>query len=270
MPDGNSLPYLGDITITQKLPSDGSTVVVTITWTVKAIRPSVIEVYTMFGPSAGNLLDLGYLRDTVATTTSPITVPVPGANRNPLLYIGLAPRNLESDGITKTDEMVDASGEPQPWENFVTQRGLNVTYAPGPPSSKFPPPNVQAQSFVKTLNNNDYILVSVSAANSDGYNLIVNSGGTDEAQQHSDDGSFPPVPTIPGRAYSFRAEEHNTGSGQNAPGWSLFSTPITVIANPRVRSLRTFLSISGVLNQGAGVRRYTLNTVGSTRIMMGL
>jgi hypothetical protein len=262
MADGSSLPYLGNITITPRLPSDGIKVYVTITWTVQAIRPDKVQLYALFGSSAANLLDLGQLFDTVAANISSATIPLPATNRNPFLYIGVAPRNYEN-GVP-TDSMVDASGEPQGWDNFVTQQGLNITYT-NPPPPTLPPPNIQAQSFVKTLTANDYLSVTVSGANSDNYNLIVNTDGTDNAQQNSSNGNYPPIPSVPGKAYALRAEQHIKGYG-----WSPFSTPITVIANPRVRSLRTFLSISGVLHPGTRVRQYAAANRNSTGIMMGL
>ena len=263
MPDDSSLPYLGDITIAPKLPSDGTTVFVTITWTVKAIQPSKVEVYAVFG-SAGSLL--AYRWDSVAPNVSPITVRITGANRNPLLYIGVAPRELKADG-TPADEMVDASGEPQPWESFVTQAGLKITYTNQPPPPKLPPPNVQAQSFVKTLHTNDYLSVTVSGSNAGDYHLIVNSNGSDGPQLEKSDGHFPPIPSVPGRTYALRAQQYYKGITDGTDPWSPFSTPIVVVANARVRSLRTFLSISGVLNPGTGVRQYA---AGSTRRMMGV
>jgi hypothetical protein len=259
----DSLPYLGDITITQKLPSDGSTVPVAISWTVKSIRPSVIEIYAVF-QSGGSLLN--NLLDTVATSWSPITVRVPNANRNPTLYVGVAPRNLEADGVTKTDEMVDATGEPQKWETFVTEGKVNVTYTNQPPTT-LSPPNIQVQSFVKTLHTNDYLSVTVSGANASDYHLIVNSGGSDGPQMEKSDGNFPPVPSVPGKTYALRAQQYYKGVTDGTDPWSPFSTPILVVANARVRSVRTFLSISGVLNPGTGVRQFAGS---STRGMMGV
>ena len=43
----DSLPYLGDISITPTLPCAADSVLVKIAWTVKAARPSVVEVYAL-------------------------------------------------------------------------------------------------------------------------------------------------------------------------------------------------------------------------------
>ena len=264
MPD-DSLPYLGDITIKPKLPSDGNTVFVTITWTVQSIRPSLIEIYALFGPSAGNLLHLGQLRDTVATNASPITIPVTGADYNPFLYIGVAPRNLESDGITKTDEMVDASGEPQSWESFASQEGLNIIYTTPPPQPRPVPPHVSVTGVPRSLNQGDLITVTVTASNADTYNMIEHEDGSDNAQLSNSTGVFT-VPSTPGKRYTFRAEQRNRDSRL----WSLFSVPTPFIGPPRLRSLSSFLSLSGVLTHGTGVRQYASRTNGSIRAMMGL
>ncbi len=262
MSDG-SLPYLGNITITPKLPSDGNKVFVTITWTVQSIRPSVIEIYALFGSSAANLLDLGQLFDTVATNASPVTVPLSGANYNPFLYIGVAPRNL--DGITKTDEMVDASGELQPWESFASQEGLNIIYTTPPPQPRPAPPHVSVTAVPKTLNQGDLITVTVTASNADAYNMIEHEDGSDNAQLSNNTGVFV-VPSTPGKRYTFRAEQRNRDSRL----WSLFSVPTPFTGPPRLRSLSSFLSLSGVLTHGTGVRQYASRTHGSIRAMLGL
>ncbi len=264
MSDG-SLPYLGDITITPKLPSDGNKVFVTITWTVQSIRPSVIEIYALFGSSAANLLDLAQRFDTVATNASPVTIPLTGANYNPFLYIGVAPRNLEGDGITKADEMVDASGELQPWESFASQEGFNITYTTPPPQPRPAPPHVSVAGVSKTLNQGDLITVTVTASNADAYNMIEHEDGSDNAQLSNNTGVFV-VPSTPGKSYTFRAEQRN----RDSKVWSLFSVPTPFIGPPRLRSLRSFLSLSGVLAPGTGVRQYAIRTSSSIRSMMGL
>jgi hypothetical protein len=143
---------------------------------------------------------------------------------------------------------------------------VNVTYTNQPPTS-LSPPNVQAQSFVKTLHTNDYLSVTVSGPNADDYHLIVNSGGSDGAQMEKSDGHYPPIPSVPGQIYALRAQQYVKGVSDGTDPWSPFSKPITLTANARVRSVRVFLSISGVLNPGTGIRQYA---GGSTRGMMGL
>ena len=146
---------------------------------------------------------------------------------------------------------------------------MNITYT-SPPTFHPPPPVVQVASIAKTLGAGDYLDVTVIGSNSDSYNLIVNVDGADDAQRNSSDGRFPPIPSTPGKEYFLRAEQHNKGSAGGAPMWSPFSQPTAIIAVSRVRAVRNFLGLSGVLNPGTGVRQYASRTAGSIRIMMGL
>ncbi len=263
----DSLPYLGDIAITPKLPCTDDIVHVTVTWTVKSIQPNVVEIYAYFGTIEGNLLDRGNIIGTYSPAQALVSFAFTRINHDPFLYIGVAPRNVE-DGLV-TDTMPDATGEPTPWDNLVTKQGMEITYT-HPPQHQVPPPVVQVSSIVKTLWAGDHLEVTVIGANSDRFNLIVSEGGQDDAQISSSDGTFPPIPSTPGKKYFLRAEQHNKGSGSYPPAWSLFSTPTPIVALPHVRSLRSFLAISSVLKPGASVRQYTGGTGGSTRAMMGI
>jgi hypothetical protein len=268
MPDDSSLPYLNNITIKPTLPSDGNHVTVSITWTVQSIRPDQVQIYRLFGPSSPALIDTGNLVWTAATNVAmPLVLTFSGANFNPILNVCVAPRTLVNGSVS--DTMVDASGEESSWDNFITQEAFAMTYTTPPPPPKPAPPQVVPTPYIKTLTTPDHIDIATTASNCDGYNLIVNIDGGDTPQLSNSQGQFS-IPSTPGRRYAFRAEQHNKGSDVIPPSWSLFSTPVVLVAPPRTRSIRAFLNISGILQQGTGIRQYTIPTQGSTRTMMGL
>jgi hypothetical protein len=263
----DSLPYLGDISVTPTIPCVGDSVPIKIAWTVKSSQPNVVEIYAYFGIVEGNLLDKGNLVRTFQPGQTPVTLTFTSTNHDPFLYIGVAPRTVENGQVT--DTMPDASGEPTGWDNLVTKQGMNITYT-APPQQKALPPAVQVASIVKTLSAQDHLDVTVIGSNSDNYNLIVNSDGQDQVQRSSNNGIFPSIPSIPGKQYLLRAQQHNKGSATIPRMWSAFSTPTLIVASPRVRSLRMFLVISGVLKPGTTVREYAASTQASTRTMMGV
>jgi hypothetical protein len=267
MADGSSLPYLGDISITATLPSVGDSFPVKIAWTVKSARPSKVEVYASFAATEGSLLDKGSLVHTYEPDQAPLTLTLTSANHYPYLWIGVAPRMVENGDLI--DKIPDATGEPTEWEHLASTQRITITYT-SPPQQKPPPPSVQVASIVKTLSAQDHLDVTVIGSNSDNFNLIVNSNGQDQAQRSSGNGIFPGIPAVPGERFLLRAQQHNKGSGTNAVMWSLFSTPTPIVASPRVRSLRIFLVLSGVLNPGTAVRQYAATAKASTRTMMGI
>ena len=263
----SSLPYLGNIAITPKLPCAGDQVHVTVSWSVQSVRPNTVEVYAYFGIVESNLWDRGNIVSSYQPGQASVSLTFTSTNHDPFLYIGVAPRNVENGQVTET--MPDASGELQGWENFATEQGMNITYT-SPPTYHPPPPVVKVSSIPKTLEAGDHLDVTVLGSNSDSYNLIVRVDGEDDAQRNSSDGTYPPIPSIPGKEYFLRAEQHNKGTSGGVPAWSPFSTPTPIVAVPRVRAVRNFLGLSGVLNPGTGVRQYASRTVGSTRTMLGI
>jgi hypothetical protein len=265
MPD-SSLPYLGDIAITPKLPCVGDKVQVAVSWSVQSVRPNIVEIYAYFGIVESNLWDRGNIVESYQPGQTPITLTFTRVNHDPFLYIGVAPRNVENGQVT--DTMPDASGEMQSWDNFASEQGMTITYT-SPPIYQVPPPIVQAVSVPKTLGAGDHLDVTVIGGNSDSYNLIVNDG-EDEAQRGSSDGLFPGIPSTPGTRYFLRAQQHNKGSAGGPPMWSAFSKATPIVAVARMRAVRNFLSLSGVLNPGTGVRQYASRSADSIRTMMGL
>ena len=100
-------PYLHNITIKPTLPSDPGSVVVTFEWDVGPRPPDIVQIYALFGPSDGGLPPnlAGTLQP---DAPMPIAIAITGANRNPLLHIGLAPRLAEGDGLAET--MINVQG----------------------------------------------------------------------------------------------------------------------------------------------------------------
>ena len=266
----NSLPYLVEVTITPPSASYNHTgdliVGFTVRWKVGAIRPDLVEIYRQFG-SDSELLDLGNRIAIEPTDQSLVTLSIPAFDRIPSLYLGVAPRTVV-DGST-TETMVDASGEPQPWDQFATEGGYSIAYPPAPPSSLFPPPKVEVSSSVKTLTSNDQINITVIAtiASVDQYQVIVNFKGDDLPQLNSNDPWFS-IPSVPGGVYTVKAQQR--GVNFNGDPWSAWCAPVPYVASQRARSLRVFLNNSGVLKSGVTVRQYAQNDKGSTRSMMGL
>jgi hypothetical protein len=196
-----------------------------------------------------------------------VNVTIPAFDRDPTLYLGVAPRTLE-DG-TPTDNMVDASGDSKPWDQFALTSFFQMSYPAVPPGSGIAPPNLQAVSIPRTLTSNDHIDVTVipTLSEADQFNIIVHHNGSDQPQQDSDQPWFT-FPSVPGDSYAIKAQQK--GVNFNGDPWSAWCVPKVIVANQRTRLLRVFLSDSGVLTSGGTVRQYAQNAEGSTRSMMGI
>jgi hypothetical protein len=254
---GASQPYLLNVTISQPLAkynSSGDLLVnFTVRWEVGPTPPDSVQIYTEFGSDTA-LLDLGSLLAERPPDQSLVSVSLPGANRNPRLFVGVAPRT---------------SGDDDSWDSFVTEGGFSVTYPAPPPTSGFPPPSVEVSSAVKTLTSNDQLEITVIATVNpvDQYQVIVNFDGDDLPQLNGNDPWFS-IPSVPGGVYAVKAQQR--GVNFDGDPWSRWCIPERVVAKQRVRSLRVFLSISNVLKPDVGVRQYADSENGSIRRTMGI
>jgi hypothetical protein len=258
-------PYLNDVAIEPKLPSDGTTLTLTISW-VKgpawfAAPPGLVEIYALFGASSVDLT--GHRINSFTVDASPIAVTLDASNRNPNLYVGVAPR------ITGeyAEMMPDASGELQTWESFMTTAGFQINYVAQPSSSPTAVPTLMASAHPKTLSGNDHIDAWVRGGGSD-FNLRYGLKAPPSEQLGDANGNFS-FDTIPEKFYLLTAQQRgHTNDGRDP--WSPWSQPITLATPPRFRSLRRFLSASNVLAFGTKVAQYTRKTNDSVRRMMGL
>jgi len=254
---GKSEPYLSDVSVTQPVASfqsNGDLIVrFTVKWKVGSTPPDSVQIYSEFGSDSA-LLDLGNLVVDQSPDQSLVTITLSGANRNPQLFVGVAPR---------------ISDDENSWDSFVTERGFPITYPAPSPSSLFPPPKVEVSSAVKTLTSNDQLIITVIATVNpvDQYQVIVHFGGDDLPQPGSSNPVFS-IPSVPGGTYTVKAQQR--GVKYDGDPWSKWSAPEKFIAALRSRSLRVFLRDSGVLTPGVRVRQYAQKENGSTRAMMGL
>jgi hypothetical protein len=266
----NSLPYLVDVTVTSVSASydksNNPVVIFTARWTVGAAQPDTVEIYRQFG-SEGGLFDLNNRIASLPSNPSLVTLSIPASNRDTALWVGVAPR-IVVDGVL-ANEMPDASGDLQMWDQFALEGYFPLSFPSPAPGSGIAPPNLQASSIAKTLTSNDHIDVTVlpTISPTDHFHIIVNTNGSDEPQRDSDQPSFS-FPSAPGVSYAIKAQQR--GVNFDGDPWSAWCSPVVVIANQRMRSLRFFLGNSGVLQPGTRVRQYAQNNRGSTRSMMGL
>jgi hypothetical protein len=258
-------PYLSDVMIEPVLPSDGTTLELNIKW-VKgpawfAAPPGFVEIYALFGGSSVDLT--GHRINSYTVDASPILVPLDASNRNPSLYVGVAPRITGEDA----EMMPDASGEPQTWESFMTAAGLAITYVAQPPSPPTAVPTLRASAHPKTLSGNDHIDALVRGGGND-FNLRYGLKAPPSEQLGDSNGNFS-FETIPESHYVLTAQQRGHATDGSDP-WSPWSQPITVATPRRFRSLREFLSASNVLASGTKVAQFTRKTRASVRRMMGL
>ncbi len=264
-----SLPYLADINISKLTANAGLTVDFTVSWNVASARPDLIQIYTQFG-SESMLTDLVSLRATIYANQSPFHVNVSGSDNDTLLYIGVAPRMVDPADGSCTDMMPDSSGDMQTWDTFMSAEGFPVKFPPGPVGGLLPPPGIEVTSSVKTLTSNNQLNVTVYASIPppvDHYQIRWDYRGEYQGQLDSKDPWFS-IPSVPGGVYAVKAQQR--GVNFNGDPWSAWCSPETVVASQSVRSLRVFLSLSGVLKPGVTVRQYAQNAEGSTRSMMGI
>jgi hypothetical protein len=267
----NSLPYLVDVSLTSVSASydksNDPVVIFTARWTVGAAQPDSVEIYRQFGSGDG-LFDLNNRIKSLPSNPSLVTLSIADSNRDTALWLGVAPR-IVVDGVL-ANQMPDASGDLQMWDQFALEGYFPLSFPPAPGGgSGIAPPDIQASSIAKTLTSNDHIDVTVipTISPTHEFHIIVNTNGNDEPQQDSDQPSFS-FRSAPGVSYAIKAQQK--GVNFNGDPWSAWCTPVVVVANQRVRSLRLFLGNSGVLLPGTRVRQYAQNNRGSTGSMMGL
>jgi hypothetical protein len=261
----SSEPYLNDVTIVPESPSDGVTLQLTVKWVKgpawSAAPPGVVEIYAVFGASSVDLT--GHRIGSYAVDVSRPPVTLDATNRNPGLYVGVAPRITGQEG----EMMPDASGEPQKWESFMTTAGFMITYVAQPTSPPTAVPTITARAHPKTLSGNDHIDALVQGGGND-FNLRYGLKAPPSQQLGDSHGNFS-FDTLPESNYVLTAQQRgHTYDGSNP--WSAWSQPISVVTPPRFRSLRAFLSASNVLASGTRVAQYTKKTGASVRRMMGL
>lgn len=261
----SSEPYLNGVSISPELPSDGTTLKLTVKWEKGpawfAAPPGFVEIYAVFGASSVDLT--GHLINSFSVDASPLLVPLDASNRNPILTVGVAPRITGMD----REMMPDASGEPQTWESFMSTEGFMVTYVAQPPSPPTAVPTITASAHPKTLSSNDRIDALVQGGGND-FNLQYGLKAPPSQQLSDSKGNFS-FDTIPERHYLLTAQQRGHTSDGRDP-WSPWSQPISVATPRRFRSLREFLSASNVLASGTKVAQYTKTTAASVRRMMGL
>ena len=263
------MPFVANVKIEQVGNPTPSTASVRISFTVAGILTDLVEVYAN---GASDPLSLPVQRVELSPPEINYTSDDIELQAGTEFFFHLCPRN-------KTGDQLDDEVEGRAFETFCTAAIPFTTEGKFPPSGPRSKPSAPSITAIDprqaTLTEPGHIVVRwVASTTFDQYHVIFEelpSGGPNEIEIDSrgNDGFFTLTPAFPRRSYSFKVQGCITHSiGLN--DCSMFTAPTTVQMPENTHSLRTFLTLSGVV-LATGLRSLgTVATAAGLRRMMHL
>lgn len=223
--EGGAVTYISQVDAVET--SNGvSPATVRVSWQIGDQNPALVEVYVK--PASAGPTGIGTMVGRVAVGAgqpSDVSIQLPAPSWYAFL---VAPRLLDAQGDPK-DQMADAAGDDQYWENFVAEADL---YVVGAPAGKPPGGPAVPQITGVTKSKGRFVVDWQIAKLPDHYNVRIDAPGDSRAQVEIPGGwtSYGVDLVEPARTYVFSIQACDRSVWGNATCSAWVSTEIPIDA----------------------------------------